>query len=152
MPRPPLDEYFLGLLPQVASRGTCRRRQVAAIIINVKGHILATGYNGVPSGIQHCTDVPCPGVDDPKGDSSRCEALHAEASALLQCLDPFRAHTIYCSCTPCFNCAKMICNTSIKRVITLELYPDPLGLDLFERAHIYVEYGHGTGRVFRSQQ
>lgn len=136
--RPDLDEYFVTMLKLVASRSTCRRRQVGAILTDVKGHVLATGYNGVPSGITHCIDIECPGALDTPGDTSKCYAVHAEQNALLQCLDLARIHTLYCSCTPCFTCAKMLCNTPLQRIIVLEPYPDTLGVDVFLRKGIKV--------------
>ncbi len=139
--RPGLDDYYLGLLKNVASRSTCGRRQVAAIVTDVKGRVLATGYNGVPSKVPHCTDSPCPGAKDAHGDTSRCFAVHAEQNALLQCEGNLeRAYNLYCSCTPCFTCAKLIANTNIKRVLCTEEYADLSGLTIFTLAGIMVEY------------
>ena len=59
--RPDLDEYYLAMLPLVASRGTCPRRQVACVLADERGRLVATGYNGNPSGAAHCDLVPCPG-------------------------------------------------------------------------------------------
>lgn len=122
MPRQPIDLYFASMLNLVAGRSTCVRRAVGAIITDGAGHVLATGYNGVPSGVEHCTDVPCGGQNDKSGDFSRCWAVHAEQNALLQCDRLDLARTIYVSCTPCFACAKLIANTSIRRVVVTELY------------------------------
>jgi dCMP deaminase len=128
--RPSITEYYTSMLKLVASRATCPRRQVGAIITDRENHVLSTGYNGVPSTFKHCTSVPCPGVNDTSGDSSNCLAIHAEANALLQCSDINRAHTIYCTCIPCFTCAKLICNTKIEAVVCLEDYTDHRGLAL----------------------
>lgn len=122
--RPSRDEYFVQMLDLVASRSTCARRAVGAIIIDEIGHILSTGYNGVPRGFQHCTETPCLGATDKPGDTSRCDATHAEMNALLQCFRLDLAHTIYVSCSPCFTCAKLIANTSIRRVVCCEMYAD----------------------------
>lgn len=118
------DEYFLSLLTLVAGRSTCARRSVGAIIVDADGHVLSTGYNGPPRGFAHCTEEPCPGRHDPAGDTRRCLAVHAEANALLQCADLRFARTMYVSCSPCSQCAKMICNTPIKRIVTLEHYAE----------------------------
>lgn len=126
------DQYYLDLVPKVADLSTCVRRKVSAIIVDEKGRILSTGYNGVPSGFPHCIDRPCLGADDPSGDSSRCYAVHAEINALIQCSELRYAHTMYCSCSPCFSCAKAIANTSIKRIVFLEQYADINGLELLE--------------------
>ena len=125
--RPTKDEYFLKMLRLVASRSTCGRRAVGAIIVDEHGHILATGYNGVPMGMIHCIDSPCPGRGDQPGDSSRCLAVHAEQNALMQCSRLDLADTIYVSNTPCFTCAKMIANTNIRRVVSAEPYADKEG-------------------------
>ena len=123
-------EYFLKILDLVAARSTCIRRAVGAIITDKEGHVLSTGYNGTPEDFDHCTDNPCRGASDKPGDSSNCMAVHAEANALLQCSQLFRAHTMYCSCLPCFQCAKMICNTNIEVIIAKERYADTRGLDI----------------------
>src|SRR6185437_7893780 len=57
--RPDLDEYYLAMLPLVASRGTCPRRQVACVLADERGRLVATGYNGNPSGAAHCSLAPC---------------------------------------------------------------------------------------------
>lgn len=118
------------MLDLVASRSTCVRRAVGAIITDEIGHVLATGYNGVPRGYDHCTDIPCAGAKDPPGDSSRCYAVHAEANALLQCSRLDLARTMYTSCVPCFQCAKMIVNTPINKIISREKYAESLGWSL----------------------
>ena len=116
------DDYYLTMLKLVAARATCARRAVAAIIVDEHFEVLSTGYNGVPRGFTHCIDSPCLGASDPPIDTRRCLAVHAEINALLQCKDLRRAYCIYVSCTPCFECAKAIANTSIQRVVSLEAY------------------------------
>lgn len=159
MSRPSHDAYFLAMLSLVASRSTCQRRAVGAIIIDAQRHILATGYNGTPRGFLHCgeerdkitqnaliilssltgppNDLKCEGASDTSGDTRRCLAVHAEANALLQCVDVSRAHTLYCSATPCWECAKLICNTSIRRVVATQQYPT--GLEILRAAGVSVE-------------
>jgi dCMP deaminase len=142
MRRPTHDEYFLKMLNLVASRATCGRRQVGAIIVSADHQILSTGYNGVPRGLVHCIDQPCPGINDRKGDTSRCEAVHAELNAILQCYRLDLAHTIYISCTPCFACAKMIANTPIKHIVAWKFYPDLNGQLILDRVGITVDIVH----------
>jgi len=127
------------MLKLVASRSTCARRAVGAIITDKEGHVLSTGYNGVARNFDHCTDLPCPGILDQAGNTSNCMAIHAEQNALLQCLDLNRAHTIYCSCIPCFTCAKMICNTNIEVIICQEPYADANGFKTLLQAGLVVE-------------
>jgi dCMP deaminase len=138
--RPDIDNYFLQMLDLVASRSTCGRRAVAAIITDVESHVLSMGYNGVPSGFDHCTEKPCAGRDEPHGGSAgdKCLAVHAEANAILQCQRLDLASTLYCSCSPCFTCAKLIANTRISRVVYREEYPDH-GLLVLSKAGIRLE-------------
>jgi len=121
--RMPHDEYFLQLVQLVANRSTCVRRDVGAIIVSAEHQVLSTGYNGVPRGFDHCIDDPCNGAMDPPGDTRRCMAVHAEVNAIIQCHRIDLAHTLYSTCTPCFECAKMIANTPIRRVVALATYP-----------------------------
>lgn len=126
------------MLPFVASRSTCIRRLVAAIITDKNGHVLSTGYNGVPSGIEHCYLFPCPGAGQESGNTSLCEAVHAEQNAIIQCTDISRAATMYCSCTPCFVCAKMILNTPISAIFAVEKYNDKRALEIMHRRGLQV--------------
>jgi dCMP deaminase len=138
--RPSHDDYFLDMLELVAGRSTCARRAVGAIIVDQQHRILATGYNGVPTHYPHCTETPCPGAEDPPGDTRRCYAVHAEANALLQCSRLDLAWKLYASCTPCFSCAKLIANTSIVKVVCHVSYNDLTGVELLRKQGIYVQY------------
>lgn len=134
-----LDNVYLEMLETMALRSTCVRRQVAAIVTDRKGRVISTGYNGVPQGMPHCIDLPCKGARDRPGDTDNCLAVHAEANALLQAGSRLaEAHTIYCSCFPCFSCAKLIANTEIKRVVFREHYPDDRGMMILR--HLFPEY------------
>lgn len=86
---------------------------------------MSTGYNGPPSGYTHCErhGWTCNGANYPSGQGlSECEAIHAEANALLKCTDIHSIHTLYCTASPCFDCIKLISNTSCKRIVFLEPY------------------------------
>ena len=128
------NDYYFSILPLVAQRSTCARRSVGCIITNKEGHVLSTGYNGVPKNFDHCIDVPCSGASDRPGDTSKCMAIHAEQNALLQCSDKDAMYTMYCTCTPCFVCAKMISNTNIEVIYCLESYADMSGVDVLIEA------------------
>lgn len=122
--RPNQDTYFMSMVRLVASRSTCARREVGCVLINDRNHIIATGYNGVPSGFDHCTDNPCPGAKHESGKGLEdCLAIHAEQNALLQCHDVFKIKTAYVTTFPCMTCLKLLMNTSCERIVYLEDYP-----------------------------
>lgn len=122
MARESWDDYFLGLAARAATRSTCVRRQVGAVIAQ-SNRVRSTGYNGSPSGYGHCSDGACPAglSQDPTGENSRseeCIAIHAEANALLHCETLHReGATIYCTDFPCLSCAKLISNSGVMRVV-----------------------------------
>ena len=121
--RQPADFYFLRMALLVSERGTCVRRKVGCILVNKKNHVLATGYNGNPSGFSHCLDNPCEGANSKSGkDLDKCEAIHAEQNALLQCKDIYDIHTVYCTVSPCIHCVKLLLNTSAKKIVFGEKY------------------------------
>lgn len=139
--RPTKDRYWMNLLSGVSARASCPRRSTAALIVSDSNTLLASGYNGPPSGMDNCLDVPCEGVGDKSGNTDRCIAVHAEQNAILQAGDRLlRAEVIYCSTYPCFVCAKLICQTPIKRVVYDEDYPDERSKKLFKQAGIKVEH------------
>ncbi len=128
----------------VAKRSTCLRRKVGAIIVKDK-RILATGYNGAPSGLRHCEEVGClrEKISVPSGQRHElCRGLHAEQNAIIQAAYhgvSIRDSTMYCTHFPCSICAKMIINAGIKEVIYEEGYDDPLAMELLKEAGIKVE-------------
>lgn len=120
MARASWDEYYLELARATSTRATCARRKHGAVI--VKGRrIVATGYNGGPSGYPHCTDGGCPRADSdaPQGhDYEQCIAIHAEANALLFSSPEEReGASLYCTGAPCFGCAKLIANSGVVEVV-----------------------------------
>lgn len=140
--RPSWDTYFVQIAHLVATRATCQRRSVGAVIVRDR-RILATGYNGSPRGISHCpADGPL--HDAPLGcmRAGHCiRALHAEQNALLQAAMigiACEGATIYVTCQPCNMCAKMIINAGIKRVIYEGEYPDEFSIELFREAELDV--------------
>lgn len=124
-----IDQYWTKHLRLVAERATCVRRKTGAILTDSRGAILSSGYNGIGSGVPHCSQPgsPCKGLRTHPGDSGNentdCWATHAEMNAILQCHRIDLAHTMYCTNFPCFNCAKAIVNTPIARIVALEDYP-----------------------------
>ena len=132
------DQYFLDVAAVVAKRGTCIRRKVGCVLVDSNNHIVATGYNGVPKNFPHCIDQPCAGADYPSGKGLElCEAIHAELNAFLQCRsDDFL--TMYTTTTPCAACAKVICNSNVKRVVSMSQYSQNT-LSMFAWAKIKLE-------------
>ena len=136
-----VDDYFLNIAKLVGKRSTCRRRQVGCVLVDSQNHIVSTGYNGVIKGATHCLDVPCQGAQAPSGtDLDECFAVHAEMNALLQ-LRSNDALTAYLTTTPCFPCAKVIGNSKVKRIVSLEWYPAKYVKDILDQAQISVEIG-----------
>lgn len=136
-----LDTYFLRIAEVVATRTTCARRGVGAVAVDLSGHIISTGYNGVPSGEPHCNDGhPCAGAHELRGQrTSECKAVHAEANAISQCAEPEKIHAIYCTLAPCLECAKLLLLTGCKRVVYKEQHHDIHGILLLKLQGFTIE-------------
>jgi dCMP deaminase len=128
----------------VVSRSTCLRRQVGAVIVKDK-KILATGYNGAPSGLPHCLEVGClrDEMGIPSGERHElCRGLHAEQNAIIQAAYygvSINGATLYCTNLPCIICTKMLINAGITRVVYGEGYADPLARQMWEGTQVVVE-------------
>lgn len=123
--RPDKDSYFLEHALVASRMSTCVRRSVGCVLVNARRQIMGVGFNGVPSSLPHCAEGhPCPGASSPSGTAlDKCFATHAEANALLQCRDPYAIETVYTTTSPCTDCTKLLLNTSARRVVFLEEYP-----------------------------
>jgi dCMP deaminase len=124
--RPSWDEYFMKLAEEVATRTTCLRRAVGAVIVKVR-HCAEVGclreQLGVPSGQRH----------------EICRGLHGEQNALLQAARygiNIEGSTIYVTTQPCVVCAKMLINAGIKEIVYKNPYPDELAMELLEESGI----------------
>ncbi|MCL1797507.1 MAG: cytidine/deoxycytidylate deaminase family protein [Eggerthellaceae bacterium] len=143
--RPSWDEYFMRLTHEVATRTTCLRRGVGAIIVKDR-RILATGYNGVPTGISHCSEVGClrQQLGVPSGQRHEiCRGLHAEQNAIIQAARygiDISGSSIYITTQPCVVCAKMIINAGIGEIVYAESYDDELSLSMLDEAGIKMRY------------
>ena len=134
-----VDSYFLQMAELVAERSTCRRRKVRCVLVDSNNHVVATGYNGVPTHFPHCLDEPCEGATAPSGESlEKCLAVHAEQNALLQ-LRSNDILTAYLTVTPCITCAKMLANSSVKRIVANREYVQSLAVDVLDKAKIRVD-------------
>ncbi len=128
----------------VAKRSTCLRRQVGAVLVKDK-KILATGYNGAPSRLDHCLDTGClrEKMKIPSGERHElCRGLHAEQNAIIQAAYhgvQIKGATLYCTNHPCIICSKMIINAGIERVIYEEGYGDELAKKMLKESGIQVE-------------
>lgn len=135
----------------VATRSTCVRRHVGAVLVFDK-RILATGYNGVPSGIEHCGTRGClrEQLGIPSGTQHElCRGLHAEQNALVQAARhggiASDGATLYCTAHPCVQCTKMLINAGVRRIVFGESYPDDLSCDLLSEAGVEVVHYEGAG-------
>ena len=123
MRRPSRDSYFLSMAHLVSTRSTCVRRQVGCILIDDNNFVVATGYNGVGKGQVHCITKPCPGAKYTSGKGlDKCEAIHAEQNALLQCRDTQKISKAYLTLSPCITCVKLLLNTSCRELLFDEEY------------------------------
>ncbi|WP_321531568.1 cytidine/deoxycytidylate deaminase family protein [uncultured Desulfuromonas sp.] len=135
MTRPSWEDYFMDIARLVASRSTCLRRQVGAVIVKDK-NVLTTGYNGTPSGVRHCQETGClrEKMQVPSGQRHElCRGLHAEQNAIIQAAKHgvnISGGTLYCTNAPCVICAKMLINAGLSRIVYLDGYPDELAEEL----------------------
>lgn len=119
-----IDEYFTKMARLASLRGACVRRKTGCVLVNDLNHVIATGYNGRASGVDNCFERPCKGSKMDSGMGlERCEAIHAEANALLQCPNVQTIKTAYCTTAPCIHCVKLLMNTSCSNILFLETYP-----------------------------
>jgi dCMP deaminase len=150
--RPPWDTYFLDIAHFVSSRSTCLRRHVGAVLVKEK-RILATGYNGSPTGLAHCLDTGClrEAMGIPSGQRHElCRALHAEQNAIIQAAVhgvAIAGATLYATTQPCVICTKMLINAGIRRVVYDAGYPDHLSMDFLRQAGVELVRSPESGDV-----
>jgi dCMP deaminase len=139
--RPDWDEYFMDIVDLVAKRSTCLRRGVGAALVRDK-RILATGYNGAPSGLRHCLEIGClrDELKVPSGERHElCRGLHAEQNAIIQAAlhgVSVKGATLYCTNQPCIICAKMVINAGIALIVVKDGYADKLAAEMLDEAGI----------------
>jgi dCMP deaminase len=134
--RPGWDEYFMEIARTVATRATCPRARVGAVLTRER-RILTTGYNGAPRGVSHCTDVGCIMAD------GHClRATHAEANAIVQGAlhgVSLQGATAYCTHQPCSGCSKLLISAGVVRIVYRDAYPDPVAELLLGEAGVTAE-------------
>ena len=114
-------DYFMNIAREVATRSTCDRKHVGAVIVREKT-ILSTGYNGSIKGLPHCDEVGCEMVD------GHCvRTTHAEANAIVQAAKngiQINQSEIYVTASPCYDCFKLIANAGINVIYYDDFYRD----------------------------
>lgn len=141
--RPSVDEYFMRMAYLVASRATCTRRKVGAVVVKEK-HVLTTGYNGPPKGLPHCDVTGClrERLNIPPGERHElCRGVHAEQNAIIQAAyfgQSLKGATMYVTNHPCSVCIKMIINAGIVEVVYDRGYPDDLAKEIVAESGIKI--------------
>lgn len=146
--RPHKDETWLNVAQVLSEQSTCLRRAVGCVLLDSRGHVASTGWNGVASKQPHCNEVlimrhpadavhvdspdywdeptypnACPGAKAPSGTQlDACQAIHAEQNALLQCANVYDISTCYVTHSPCVACTKLLMSTSCQRIVFLQPY------------------------------
>lgn len=139
MPRLDWPEYFMSIARLVSERSTCLRRKVGAVAVKEK-RILATGYNGAPSGLSHCLEAGClrMKLGIPSGERHEiCRGIHAEQNVIIQAATygiDISGADVYCTNYPCALCAKMLINCGIKHIFYADPYPDELAAAMLREA------------------
>ncbi len=135
------EKYFMQIAQLVATRSTCLRKKVGAILVKDR-RILTTGYNGAPKGLPHCLDLGClrEKLKIPPGERIEiCRGVHAEQNALVQAAYfgiSVEGATLYCTHQPCITCTKLLINAGIKKIYFKEPYPDELAESMLRQAGI----------------
>lgn len=127
-----LDQRYLAMARIWSQNSYCNRRQVGAIIVKNK-MIISDGYNGTPSGFEN----ECEDCDN----KTKAYVLHAEANAITKVARSNNSSdgaTLYVTASPCIECAKLIIQAGIKRVVFTEKYHNDDGIKLLERAEIEI--------------
>lgn len=130
VPRPGWDDYFMRIAEVVASRSSCAKRRVAAVVVKDR-RVVSTGYNGTPRGTRNCSDGGCERCLDlaPSGSNLHdCLCSHAEENAIVQAAYhgvSLRGATLYTTFSPCVICAKMIINAGLNEVVYRTAYSLP---------------------------
>ena len=137
MVRASWDEYFMRIAVEVATRATCDRKRVGALIVRNR-FILSSGYNGSIPGLAHCDEAGHMMVD------GHCvRTIHAEANAICQaarngaCID---GATLYVTASPCFSCFKLCASAGISSIIYGEFYRDEQVFEFAREAGIELRH------------
>lgn len=143
------NEYFMGIAHQAATRSTCTRKHVGAVIVRDRT-VLSTGYNGSLRGMPHCEDDGC------EMENGHCVAtVHAEANAILQAARNgarIDGAELYTTASPCWNCFKLIANAGISKIFYGEFYRDDRSREVSGKVGIeLVDLQMPEGRTFTAR-
>ena len=143
------DEYFMGIAHQAATRSTCLRKHVGAVIVRDRT-VLSTGYNGSLRGMPHCEDGGCMMEND------HCVAtVHAEANAILQAARNgvrIDGAELYTTASPCWNCFKLIANAGLSKIYFGEFYRDQRSKEVADQLGIeLVDLQMPSGKIFQAR-
>ena len=142
--RPGWDEYFMQVARTVATRATCPRASVGAVLVR-EHRILTTGYNGAPRRVGHCTEVGCEMIN------GHCvRSTHAEANSVVQAAlhgVSLEGSTAYCTHQPCVNCAKLLISAGVERIVYGEAYADPFAQEMLAEAGVALVHFDSLERV-----
>lgn len=143
MERPDNDTYFMHMAELVATRSTCLRRNVGAVVVKEK-RVLTTGYNGAPKGLKHCAEVGCVRMENHIQSGTRhelCRGVHAEQNAVIQAAYfgvSIKDSIIYTTNFPCVMCAKILVNAGIAEIVYKDDYVDELSKKVLDESKVKV--------------
>ncbi|MDO9577393.1 MAG: cytidine/deoxycytidylate deaminase family protein [Candidatus Cloacimonadales bacterium] len=139
--RPSWHQYFMEMAYLAATRSTCLRRKVGAIVVR-DNQIISTGFNGAPKHVRHCSETGClrAKMNVPSGERHElCRGVHAEQNAVIQAAvngASIKDAVLYCTNQPCVICSKILINAEIKTIYIAEPYEDKLAQELLAEAGV----------------
>lgn len=136
-----LHEYdiaYMKMAMAISELSYAKRKKVGSIIVSPEGQVISQGFNGTPTGFDNC----CEDVMTDGTLKTKPEVLHSESNAISKCAkfsSSTKGATLYVTLSPCIDCAKLIIQSEINKVVYLEDYRDNAGLDLLRRCGITIE-------------
>ena len=147
MNRPDWDQYFMEMAELAATRASCLRRKVGAVLVKNK-KVLATGYNGAPKDITHCEATGClrEKLEVPSGERHEiCRGVHAEQNLVAQAAFhgvKTEGSTVYCTHQPCIICTKILINAGVTKIYFKNPYSDQFAEKLLKESNVeFLKYG-----------
>lgn len=139
--RPSWHQYFMEMAFLAATRSTCLRRKVGAILV-LDNQIVSTGYNGSPKHVRHCSQTGClrAKLNVPSGEKHElCRGVHAEQNAVIQAAvngTSMKGAVMYCTNQPCIICSKILINAEIRTIYIAEPYEDKLAKEMLKESGV----------------